>query len=675
MLAKKHDNEGKSNREVLCKREEIQHEARPATTTAKATQASTTLPRPSTDGSTLQTNNSDNQKPQAPQEKKSKEGAWIAGASQEERICWLLLPGCLLWLTCGGWTGGHETNKHCMSPRGCAAERRASTSHPPMISALHWVPQGASAARPVRYEVSAEEVKEIEKLAAKVQLEDEGKAEAEVREADGLDGELPAYLRMDKYDEDEGLNLAAVEDDDDEEEEDEDEDEEVSGGDVDGAGASDEVASDDEDDEEFDDEDDDDEMGGAAAEMGMAFTDMAGAGADGAAGSDTDEDDVYDHVVKPTDAVLLVANTEEDDCSSLEVQVYDQETGSYYTHHDITLPALPLCLAWMSTPPLGGGMGSYVAIGTFEPAIELWNLDVLDPLEPTACLGGVSDKKKKKKKQFLPGSHKDAVMCLSWNKLQQQVLASGGADEVVKVWDVTTQRCSLTLQAHKNKVQSVQWHPQEAAVLASAAFDKRAVLQDVRSASSTPSHYISLTADPECLLWDPFNGPNLLVGTEDGRVSVFDVRSPQTPLFSFIAHDGGLSDACFSPHARGLLATCSEDKTVKLWDVDQGACIEVACKAMAVGKLFTTTFYPGTPFLLASGGSKGQVALWHTDDEETSVEARFQGRGDGLSASLQVDEARECGELLQDMDTVTDEVLADGKSSKKKKKKKKSAKT
>lgn len=38
---------------------------------------------------------------------------------------------------------------------------------------------------------------------------------------------------------------------------------------------------------------------------------------------------------------------------------------------------------------------SYCAVGTFEPAIEIWNLDVLDPLEPTATLGGYKEKDKK----------------------------------------------------------------------------------------------------------------------------------------------------------------------------------------------------------------------------------------------------------------------------------------
>lgn len=38
-----------------------------------------------------------------------------------------------------------------------------------------------------------------------------------------------------------------------------------------------------------------------------------------------------------------------------------------------------------------GGKGNFVAIGTFDPAIELWDLDVIDALQPTTVLGGLTE--------------------------------------------------------------------------------------------------------------------------------------------------------------------------------------------------------------------------------------------------------------------------------------------
>ena len=132
----------------------------------------------------------------------------------------------------------------------------------------------------------------------------------------------------------------------------------------------------------------------------------------------------------------------------------------------------PLCLAWMDCPPFRSDdkqeeIGSYIAVGTFNPAIEIWNLDVLDPLEPSAILGGLAPedarpqmkkkngKKSSNKPQYIEGSHEDAVMALSWNKVFRQALASGSADKTVKIWDVTSQKCSHTFYHHSDKVKYV----------------------------------------------------------------------------------------------------------------------------------------------------------------------------------------------------------------------------
>lgn len=119
-----------------------------------------------------------------------------------------------------------------------------------------------------------------------------------------------------------------------------------------------------------------------------------------------------------------------------QVHCYDPLTGNLWVHHDIALGAFPLCTAFLDVPPLGSGTsgegaGAYVAVGTFKPGIEVWNLDVLDPLEPSALLGGHDPRSGGKNKSGKKGrkgglslkadSHTDAVMGLAWNRLQRQV--------------------------------------------------------------------------------------------------------------------------------------------------------------------------------------------------------------------------------------------------------------
>jgi len=310
---------------------------------------------------------------------------------------------------------------------------------------------------------------------------------------------------------------------------------------------------------------------------------------------DDDDSDLEDTNLTADDALVLVAKTEED-FPSLEVHVYEQTTGNLYVHHDIPLPSFPLCLAHGDINNQGGA-GNYCAVGTFDPGIEIWNLDVLDVLEPTCTLGGKdtshaeelmrsnmeeavsgSAKKKKKKKKkknnstengLQMGSHTDAVMGLSWNKIHRQVLASASADCTVKLWDITRASSpgitsssaqsplAATYQHHTNKVNCVAWHPSEGTILASGSYDQSVCLIDARTAggastssssSSGDVRRVKIPADCEAIAWDLHKMQYLTCACEDGTVMSWDVRKfDGGPVWSFVAHEfGGVSDLSYN---------------------------------------------------------------------------------------------------------------------------------
>ena len=93
--------------------------------------------------------------------------------------------------------------------------------------------------------------------------------------------------------------------------------------------------------------------------------------------------------------LLILAARNDEDVSSLEVWLYEEADSkgeaNIYVHHEIMLPAFPLSLAWLDCNPRGSSdqAGNFVAVGTFMPEIEIWNLDMIDSVEPAATLGGV----------------------------------------------------------------------------------------------------------------------------------------------------------------------------------------------------------------------------------------------------------------------------------------------
>jgi periodic tryptophan protein 1 len=248
-------------------------------------------------------------------------------------------------------------------------------------------------------------------------------------------------------------------------------------------------------------------------------------------------------------------------------------------------------------------------------------------------------------------------MALSWNPFHKQVIASGSADATVKLWDVTKagtknyENCNAsTFTHHSNKVQAVAWNPKEGTLLASGSFDRTVSILDARSSGSQSNvKSVKIKADCEALAWDPFHSERLTVVTEDGTICCWDVRKFETlkPLWSFTASEfGGVNDLCYNPQVPGLMVTCSIDKHVSLWDthVNQGEtkgkvwssprlCGQ---KDMCVGKLYSVSFYPSSPWLLGCGGSGNQLALWDMSSEG-AIQERFQSRMTGDENSKAVD--------------------------------------
>lgn len=441
-----------------------------------------------------------------------------------------------------------------------------------MISATTWVPRGFASEFPEKYELDDEEMERINQL-AKLNLND---ARADLQEA-------------------------------------EEEAQEVS---VDSGKLDDELAKDD-DLKEFDLEhyDAEDQEGGVEVSMFPGLSNEDVTFHEGEDGKDpyislpTQEDNTEERQelqVYPSDNMILACRTE-DDISYLDVYVYDDGAGfhdtsipveqgdeadpdvrrglvrdsSLYVHHDLMLPAFPLCVEWLNYKPGSNSEdpANFAAIGSFDPQIEIWNLNCVDKAFPDMILGepeeqSATTKKKKKSKsgkKHITAHHTDAVLSLSHNKQFRSVLASTSADHTVKLWDLnsgTAARSMASIHSSKN-VSSSEWHSTNASVLMTGGYDSRVALTDVRIPDETKmSKYWSVLPgeDVETVTFADEN--IMLCGTDSGNIYSFDIRNNENsrPVWTLKAHDAGISSLCANKYIPGLMSTgAMGEKTVKLW--------------------------------------------------------------------------------------------------------------
>ncbi|KAK4201243.1 WD40-repeat-containing domain protein [Triangularia verruculosa] len=475
-----------------------------------------------------------------------------------------------------------------------------------MVTTTAWVPRGFAAPFPNKYQFDEEEFERIASL-AKLQLDDAEEDLAEAQEA-----EKKGSAKGDKK----KAERAAKDDD-----------------------ASDIEIDDDLKEYDLEHYDDTDEEVGEGQPMGMFGNVKSLAYYESnkedpyitlQEGENEDDDDREDLQILATDNLLLAAKIE-DELAHLEVYVYEDAADNLYVHHDIMLPAIPLCVEWLDCPVSKPGVdkdsaANFVAIGTFDPDIEIWDLDTIDCMYPNAILGqggnAEEEKKKKKKKKSKKANdeyHVDAVLALAANRKHRNLLASGSADKTVKLWDLHTAKCAKSYSYHTDKVCSLAWHGVESTVLLSGSYDRTAAIADMRAPGEQPMR-VGVESDIETVRWDPHDPNFFYVSTENGIVHYFDARkaskdpSASSSVWKLQAHDESVSSFDLNPVIPGFMVTGSTDKTVKIWDITAAGPSLVVSRDFDVGKVFSTAFAPDreVAFRVSIAGSNGNVSVWDT---------------------------------------------------------------
>ncbi|XP_066137795.1 periodic tryptophan protein 1 homolog [Euwallacea fornicatus] len=311
--------------------------------------------------------------------------------------------------------------------------------------------------------------------------------------------------------------------------------------------------------------------------------------------SESDDSEKEDDLIKATDNLILVGHVE-GDASILEVYVYNEEDESFYVHHDILLPAFPLCLEWLNYEPKQP-QGNYCAIGAMSPIIEVWDVDVMNCIEPAFKLGKPANTKKKREAV----GHKDAVLSLAWNKTYEHVIASGSVDQTILLWDMETQTPNVTIKAFEEKVQCLEWHKFEGQTLLAGGCDSTARVFDCRSPEKHQTW--KLSGEAERLIWNPLQPFMFLGGTSNGYVECFDCRKGK--LWSLTAHEKEVTGLTISGQCPGLLVTASPDETVKTWDFnDENLPTLINEREFKMGNIHCLELCPDSPFVIALGGDK-----------------------------------------------------------------------
>ncbi|CAO1624648.1 unnamed protein product [Jaminaea pallidilutea] len=212
-------------------------------------------------------------------------------------------------------------------------------------------------------------------------------------------------------------------------------------------------------------------------------------------------------------------------------------------------------------------------------------------------------------------------------------------------------RAIRSFELHADKVQSVAWNTsgcslpselQSAAsarsILASGGYDGYVKVWDVRQPASVAS--IKVSGEIEKIRWNPWRLNNLVIALDNGLVASYEVIPPGSAgnatnewqinrRWTLSAHPDACTSVDFSPLIPGALITGGLDRSLKLWNIAGEAELDmtlpkegaanpvpsatitlVTSRDVGAGKVFTACFNPDEALLVAVAGSSGSVKIW-----------------------------------------------------------------
>lgn len=140
------------------------------------------------------------------------------------------------------------------------------------------------------------------------------------------------------------------------------------------------------------------------------------------------------------------------------------------------------------------------------------------------------------------------------------------------VWNLSrpsNDAIEYVLHGHTRAITDINFHPENPEVLATCAVDTFALCWDLRTPDKPVAKWADWRAGASQVKWN-FKNSNVLASSHNNYFYVWDLRMGASPLHKISdAHSGRINGLDFSRDEENKLISCSNDMTVKFWDLEK----------------------------------------------------------------------------------------------------------
>ena len=206
------------------------------------------------------------------------------------------------------------------------------------------------------------------------------------------------------------------------------------------------------------------------------------------------------------------------------------------------------------------------------------------------------------------------VWSVAFNPTNNKILASGGSDLKVKIWDAEKEQPLLrNLEKHSKWIRCLAFSP-DGTILASASDDKTVILWNLKTYA--PPHILR---GHNGWIWSVSFSPDgkiLASGSDDKTVKLWNVETGE-PITILEGHKDWVWSVSFSPNGK-YIASCGADGIINIWN-NKTYTIFKTWK-YSNPRIRAITFSPDSNKLASCGDDK-KVILWNIEKWDTKKDA------------------------------------------------------
>lgn len=171
------------------------------------------------------------------------------------------------------------------------------------------------------------------------------------------------------------------------------------------------------------------------------------------------------------------------------------------------------------------------------------------------------------------GSPLADIFAFDWNSQTDGAVVSASMDGHMGVYNITAASSPTCRPQWKHAascgVNDVEWVPTHNAVFVAAEDDGGVRVYDTRAAEPASVGGCRMSTAANSVSVNRGNSFCVAAGSADGTLSVYDVRSLDTPVHTSRPHLDAVTQVKWHPSNHAVVGTCSADRLVKLHDMNR----------------------------------------------------------------------------------------------------------